>query len=59
MKRVDRLTIEVVLVEYPKDGNGGLNWLRRGGFQLTLQHQRGFGGCNAGPEADAGGRGSD
>ena len=29
-----------------------------GGFQLTLQHQRGFGGCNAGPEADAGGRGS-
>ena len=30
----------------------------RRGFQLTLQHQRGFGGCNAGPEADAGGRGS-
>jgi hypothetical protein len=33
-------------------------WERRGGFQLTLQHQRGFGGCNAGPEANAGGRGS-
>ncbi len=31
---------------------------RVGGFQLTLQHQRGFGGCNAGQEADAGGWGS-
>jgi hypothetical protein len=25
-----------------------------GGFQLTLQHQRGFGGSNAGSEANAG-----
>src|SRR5271167_4511024 len=33
-------------------------WEWRGGFQLTLQHQRGIGGCNAGQETDAGGRGS-
>jgi len=40
--------------------NDGLNWPHCdvGGFQLTLQHQRGFGGCNAGQEADAGGWGS-
>jgi len=37
---------------------GGRVPRRPGGFQLTLQHQRGFGGCNAGSEADAGGRGS-
>jgi hypothetical protein len=29
--------------------------IRPGGFQLTLQHQAAFGGCDAGPEANASG----
>ena len=28
-------------------------WERWGGFQLTLQHQRGFGGCDAGQATEA------
>ena len=32
----------------PKGALSARCWPRTGGFQLTLQHQRGFGGCNAG-----------
>ena len=50
------MTLDVVIVQAKKETSWDTNVF--GGFQLTLQHQRGIGGCDAGQETDAGGRGS-